>query len=238
MSDTSTVVPPVVPTKGEATRADILQVARQLISEHGYHKTGIADIQKATGLTKGAFYHHFRSKEDLALAILEQARREYAEQLIAPAMARETAAERLEALLDGAVALNSRPEWCNCQMMTILGAELTAEDARLREGVQAIYGDLQDRCCELLTAARDAGQTCDRVDPETSAQWISSTLTGLCLARKLGTVRVPAANVVDALKRALLKRSGRGKNHAGAGNGSYRQQVSAAALKGVLDDGY
>ncbi|MBN1509021.1 MAG: helix-turn-helix transcriptional regulator, partial [Sedimentisphaerales bacterium] len=56
MSETN---PTTIQSRGQTTKADILQVARQLFSEHGYHKTGIADIQEATGLTKGAFYHHF-----------------------------------------------------------------------------------------------------------------------------------------------------------------------------------
>jgi TetR/AcrR family transcriptional regulator, transcriptional repressor for nem operon len=219
VSDTMPNKNPLTQSRGQATRVDILQVGRQLFSEHGYHKTGIADIQEATGLTKGAFYHHFRSKEDLALAILDQARQEYAEQLIAPAMRQTGPAERLEALLDGAVELNSRPEWCNCQMMATLGAELTPADGRLRESVQGIYGDIQDRCQELLTEAHHAGQAADRIDPETGAQWIASTLTGLCLARKLGAARVPARKLVDAMKRTLLKRPAKGKVPA-AGNGN------------------
>ena len=199
-------------SRGETTRADILQVGRQLFSQHGYHGTGIADIQEATGLTKGAFYHHFHSKEDLALAVLERARQEYAEKLFAPAMTQETPGERLEALLDGALALNSQPEWCNCQMLATLSAELTASDGRLREAVQDIYGDLQDNCRGLLSKAQDEGQATDRIDPDTGAQWIATTLTGLCLARKLGSARVPAKNLVEAMKRTLLKRPNRPKN--------------------------
>lgn len=222
MSDTVTHIVPIralaTQPRGQATRADILQVARQLFSEHGYHKTGIADIQEATGLTKGAFYHHFRSKEDLALAILEQARQEYADRLIAPAMKREGPAERLEALLDGAAELNTRPEWCNCQMLATLSAELTPADGRLRESVQSIYGELQERCQELLTEAQAAGQACDRIEADTGAQWIVSTLTGLCLAKKLGIARVPTRKLVEAIKRTLLKRPAKGKVHTASAN--------------------
>src|SRR5438045_891072 len=67
--------------RGRDTRHEILSVAKQLFSEFGYHHTGLSDIQAATGLTKGAFYHHFRSKEELALAVLESARSDYAARL-------------------------------------------------------------------------------------------------------------------------------------------------------------
>jgi TetR/AcrR family transcriptional regulator, transcriptional repressor for nem operon len=207
-------------SRGQETRSDILKVARRLISQHGYHSTGIADIQVATGLTKGAFYHHFRSKEDLALAILDQTRTEYAEQLIGPALERPSPAERLEALLDGAASLNSQPEWCNCQMMATLGAELTASDARLREGVQGIYQELFGVCADLLAQAQAAGDANDRIDPETGAQWIATTLTGLCVAKKLGATRVSAGRLIDAMKQTLLEKPSRPEPPAtGAGTG-------------------
>ena len=50
--------------RGRATRADIVNVARRLFSEHGYHQTGISDIQAATGLTKGCLLYTSPSPRD------------------------------------------------------------------------------------------------------------------------------------------------------------------------------
>lgn len=52
----------------EQTVARILDAAAQLFLRKGYEKTTLQDIISATGLSKGAVYHHFASKE----AILEQ----------------------------------------------------------------------------------------------------------------------------------------------------------------------
>lgn len=49
----------------EETVAKILAAARRLFSERGYESTTIADIVAATGMSKGAFYHHFKSKEEV-----------------------------------------------------------------------------------------------------------------------------------------------------------------------------
>src|SRR5919109_180712 len=49
-------------------RSRLLDAAMQLIRAHGYSATSVDDICRAAGLTKGAFFHHFRSKEDLAVA--------------------------------------------------------------------------------------------------------------------------------------------------------------------------
>ncbi|MGY9005628.1 MAG: TetR/AcrR family transcriptional regulator [Alphaproteobacteria bacterium] len=58
--------------RGEETRAKILDAAKQLVMDRGFSGTSIDEIIKGTGLTKGAFFHHFSSKSDLAEALLTQ----------------------------------------------------------------------------------------------------------------------------------------------------------------------
>jgi TetR/AcrR family transcriptional repressor of nem operon len=58
--------------KGESTRARIVAEAEKLILAQGYAGTTVDDVLAATGLTKGAFFHHFRSKADLARAVVER----------------------------------------------------------------------------------------------------------------------------------------------------------------------
>lgn len=50
-------------------RAELIDCAQGLFLSKGYEKTTINDVIAATGLSKGAFYHHFRAKEDLLEAI-------------------------------------------------------------------------------------------------------------------------------------------------------------------------
>jgi TetR/AcrR family transcriptional regulator, transcriptional repressor for nem operon len=54
----------------QATRAHIIDVASAQFREHGVAAAGIAGIMSAAGLTNGAFYAHFESKEDLVQAVL------------------------------------------------------------------------------------------------------------------------------------------------------------------------
>lgn len=53
-------------------REGIVREAIRVFKVHGYHNTSMADIGTACGLQKGSIYHHFKSKESLALAALEQ----------------------------------------------------------------------------------------------------------------------------------------------------------------------
>src|ERR1700749_4407067 len=57
----------------DATRAHIIDVASAQFREHGVAAIGIAGIMSAAGLTNGAFYTHFESKEDLVRAVLVDA---------------------------------------------------------------------------------------------------------------------------------------------------------------------
>lgn len=61
-----------MPSKGAKTRERILTEAEKLVLARGYSGTAIDDVLEATGLTKGAFFYHFKSKKNLARALLEQ----------------------------------------------------------------------------------------------------------------------------------------------------------------------
>jgi TetR/AcrR family transcriptional repressor of nem operon len=54
--------------KAESSRAKLLGAAMRLLREKGYNATTVDDLCAAAGVTKGAFFHHFQSKEDLGVA--------------------------------------------------------------------------------------------------------------------------------------------------------------------------
>lgn len=59
-------------TKGAKTRERILTESKQLILKRGFSGTSLEDILQATGLTKGAFFYHFKNKHELALAMIRR----------------------------------------------------------------------------------------------------------------------------------------------------------------------
>jgi TetR/AcrR family transcriptional regulator, transcriptional repressor for nem operon len=50
------------------SKTKLLEAALQVIRKKGYQATRVEDICETAGLTKGSFFHHFKSKEELALA--------------------------------------------------------------------------------------------------------------------------------------------------------------------------
>ena len=57
--------------KKAETRDHILDAARRLFSENGYHDTSVADIIQAVGMAQGSFYNYFKSKNDIFKHLLE-----------------------------------------------------------------------------------------------------------------------------------------------------------------------
>ena len=56
----------------DLTRTRILDAAIMEIRRNGFAATSVDDFCKAAGVTKGAFFHHFKSKEDMAIAAAQQ----------------------------------------------------------------------------------------------------------------------------------------------------------------------
>lgn len=59
--------------QAEKNRQTVINVASRLFREHGFDGIGLKDLMKGAGLTQGAFYKQFASKEDLAAQASERA---------------------------------------------------------------------------------------------------------------------------------------------------------------------
>lgn len=61
-----------MPKDGGPTRERILQVAERLMTDQGYHATSVDQVIAESATSKGAFFHHFSSKSDLAVQLVER----------------------------------------------------------------------------------------------------------------------------------------------------------------------
>ena len=61
-----------MPKDGSATRDSLLDAAQSLILERGFSGMSLDDIVKQVGITKGAFFYHFKSKNDLGKALMKR----------------------------------------------------------------------------------------------------------------------------------------------------------------------
>jgi TetR/AcrR family transcriptional repressor of nem operon len=69
----------VAQERAKATRAKLIDTATDMVRRRGYNATAVDDICKSAGITKGAFFHHFPTKEALVEACLGEWDRRLAE---------------------------------------------------------------------------------------------------------------------------------------------------------------
>src|SRR5688500_16378593 len=87
-------------TKGEQTRAAILDEALRIASKLGLEGLTIGSLADATGMSKSGLFAHFGSREDLQLAVLEHAAQLYGEKVFVPVLKIERGLPRLGALFE------------------------------------------------------------------------------------------------------------------------------------------
>lgn len=180
------------------TRESILRAATRLFTAKGYHDTKLDDVLEAAGMTTGAFFHHFRSKEDLGLSVLdwylEQRQRELDEfeQALFPtgsADPLEQVFQRLDATAERFRRRLKRNEG-GCifgNLSTTLCENHDGFRRRLAECFEAMALDFKPRLDEAARQYRP-GQ---RIDTRALARYIVSVLEGsIILARANQDARI------------------------------------------------
>lgn len=97
--------------KSQAMREKILNTATQLFIQKGSEKTSMQDIAQTAGISKGAIYHHFKSKDEIVLAVIRSRQELMEEEMKQWFKATEnlTGREQLQAILKS--NLESQTAW-------------------------------------------------------------------------------------------------------------------------------
>jgi AcrR family transcriptional regulator len=72
--------------RSNRTRGALLRAARQLFAEKGFAQTGREEIAERAGVTRGALYHHFSSKTEVAAAVIAELEDELVDLVVAAAL--------------------------------------------------------------------------------------------------------------------------------------------------------
>lgn len=145
--------PTPVLTKGEETRALILDQALASASRVGLEGLTIGNLADSVGMSKSGLFAHFDSKEDLQLQVLETAVDRFVEQVVAPALKAPRGEPRVRALFERWMeweAADFQPGGC---IFIASANELDDRPGPLRERLVACQGDWLQA---IATAARIA----------------------------------------------------------------------------------
>jgi TetR/AcrR family transcriptional repressor of nem operon len=186
------------------SKTKFLQAAIRVIRIKGYTATRVEDVCEAAGLTKGSFFHHFESKDDLALAAADYWI-EGTEALFGSAPYHEVAdpLERLLAYVDFRKALlrGELPDFtCLAGMMV---QEVYDTHPEIREACnRSISGHAATLLADIEEAMRQRGMRPEWT-AESLALYIQATLQGaFILAKAKGSAAI-AAECIDHLRRYI-----------------------------------
>jgi len=176
--------------KARATREKILAAANDLFYQHGYNATGLERIIATAGVAKGNFYHHFRSKEALAIAVLDWHRDQTFADIGLEAILADPSP--LHALLTVLGAMKERmtatSDDCDIRgcFFGNIALELANDSEAVRSKVQAVFDGMRRLIRELLGRAREAGEIRDDLDLDDAAGLILGLMEGSVLLDKTG----------------------------------------------------
>jgi AcrR family transcriptional regulator len=147
--------------RGDQTRRHILDVAARLFAEKGYAGASFTDLVRASGLTKGAFYFHFPSKEALALAAFGDQQERWVEVGARVADPSMRAVDQLAAMLQAACDFCESEVAARC--VSRLCFEL-GEDPRLRPTLTPYLSVWEELIASIVRRGQEEGDIRADVD--------------------------------------------------------------------------
>ena len=165
-----------VTTKGAATRAFLLQAAAEVFAERGYTQTTMSELISRSGLTKGAFYFHFSSKEQLALAVIEEKQRQWVESVQCAIKAEPRAIDQLRQVAFALVRVHREdPSAFSVSRLTRDLARVPDVNDLVRSHMRAWVGML----AAMITQARADGDLPRTIDAGDLAALLVAATDGL-----------------------------------------------------------
>jgi AcrR family transcriptional regulator len=175
----------VTQRNAEQTRERILQATFELMYRNGYQGMRIDQILKATGLAKGALYHHFSNKQALGYAVVdERLQIEIIETWVKPL---ENCTEPLTTINEILVrhSNNMTPQMMQmgCPLNNI-SQEMAGLDSGFQQRLKKIYTVWSNSIAKALTQGQQNGTVRKNLEPDIIALFIISSLQGIIGAAK------------------------------------------------------
>jgi AcrR family transcriptional regulator len=160
------------------TRAALLEAAAKGFSRYGYGNVVLEQVANEAGYTRGALYHQFAGKEELALAVVEWVAESWEREVWQPAQRNAQPVEVLVALARGHIAYCRRDI---ARVMMSLRVEFAGREHPVGRTVDAIGKDLGRRFGTLITAGRRTGSIPPGPSARTLAVAVVAAMEGLAI---------------------------------------------------------
>jgi AcrR family transcriptional regulator len=185
----------------EETREKLLRAAYSVFATHGYDRATVDEIVREAGFSKGAFYVHFESKEDLFWAMLE-GRIEYLQDTMRQALdTTQSVAENHRRILQAIFALDKKDKQWPAVFVEFL-ANATRNE-RVREKLSDMYDRWHRFTIEMLEEGRRAGRVREDRDLAFMASVTMALIEGTLMQSRFAPRSVRLDAMVEPLSQLL-----------------------------------
>src|SRR3954470_9660801 len=153
------------------SRSALLESAARGLSRYGYGNLVLEDVAREAGYTRGALYHQFRDKEDLALAVIEWVNENWTREVGEPARQAGDPVGELIALARGHAVFCRRDI---ARVVMALRMEFTGQDHAVGREIERIYEAGVKRVARAVNAGRRDGS----IPPGPPARAVGSAFLG------------------------------------------------------------
>ncbi|MEI7030555.1 ScbR family autoregulator-binding transcription factor [Streptomyces pratensis] len=174
------------------TREALIISAAEIFDEFGYAGAGVTKILERAGVTTGAMYFHFKSKSELATAVMSAQ-----QQSIEPPQGSHGLQRLVDITLVWAVRLRTDP-------LLRAGVRLSVEQGSFGLQDATAFLNWRDAIVECLDVARDEGDLLADADPHAIAEFLVGACTGVQLYSQLISGREDLLRRTVGMWRMLL----------------------------------
>jgi TetR/AcrR family transcriptional regulator, transcriptional repressor for nem operon len=171
--------------KGEVTRQMIIARTAAVLNQRGYYASSLADIMEATGLEKGGIYHHFRNKDELALAAFDYAIELVWQRLRSSMRYQPNSADRLAALAEAYRAMADDPPLPGGCPLLNTGVQASGTHPALRERARAAMDTLVRFIEKIIAKGQERGEIRPTVEGAAYAPLMIGIIEGGLLFARL-----------------------------------------------------
>jgi len=190
--------------QSERTRGEIIEAATRLFVRKGFYGTSIADLAQATGLTKGALYHHFENKDALFFAVIKRVRDVWSEAVGRNVLEAPDALTRLTTLLDNHARLIDENENM-CLVLNGLMLEMDGVNPAFMTALEEVHIELLTFIERIIRKGQEKGQIRPDLDAQLAALNIMGMLKGSGCSRPMfERLGVNYVTVMETMKHMLL----------------------------------
>jgi len=172
--------------KSAQTKQLILEEAFHLFHRKGFQSTSLDKVLAATRLTKGAFYHHFQNKHELALEVISTKVKAWLyEGLIAPLYEQEEPIKLLKQVFTQRLnAFSWEIKQIGCPVNNLMN-EIGDKEAAYQRALRQIMEEWKAALINLLEKGKKSGSLNAEIDSESVAVYLMAAYEGVKGIRKL-----------------------------------------------------